>query len=572
MDRITANLLKVFKQEHGITAVPDSRAFEHFANYCVVSAEHAETFSLDDVSVGDGNDAGIDGVAILVNGCLVTSREEVRDLRSTNSYVEAHFIFIQAKRSSSFSGADIQNFCFGVNDFLGDAHKLPFNERLEEAWQIQLEIYENSTAFSKGKPRCSLYFVTTGRWTNDTQLATRIDACTKDLEELGVLSKVTFNPVDADALHALYQDTKNRVTATFAFPKRTVLPPINGVSVAFVGTLPASEYLKLVTDDAGRIRKSLFYDNIRDFQDYNEVNKQIRETIRSPNKDRFAVLNNGVTIVAKSLNTVGDDCVIEDYQVVNGCQTSHVLFNESAEVEDNIAVPIKLVVTTDDGITNAIIRATNTQTAVRSDQLLALSDYQKKLEAYFGTFEGRQKLYYERRSRQYAGSSGVEKVRIVTLPALLRSYTAMFLEEPHRVGRSPSKLLEEVGIRIMAQEHLPEPYYVSAYALYKLEYLFRSSQVSPKHKPARYPLLLAFGRLATSETRPAPTARKMKGYCDGITKVLWDDDKAMKVFEKAVAIVEEVADIEATNNPTARRHDLFRPARFTKALKARLSL
>jgi hypothetical protein len=118
----------------------------------------------------------------------------------------------------------------------------------------------------------------------------------------------------------------------------------------------------------------------------------------------------------------------------------------------------------DDNIKNAIIKATNRQTQVTEDQLFALSDFPKKLEAYFPTFEDRKKLYYERRSRQYSGVAGIEKVRVINMTALVRSFAAIFRELPHRTTRNYKALLRGVGTDIFSKDHRLEPYYVAAFA------------------------------------------------------------------------------------------------------------
>lgn len=67
---------------------------------------------------------------------------------------------------------------------------------------------------------------------------------------------------------------------------------------------------------------------MRDWQDYNPVNSEMKQTLASDTlRARFALMNNGVTIIAKTLRTTGNRFYIEDYQIVNGCQTSHVLFD-----------------------------------------------------------------------------------------------------------------------------------------------------------------------------------------------------------------------------------------------------
>ena len=60
------------------------------------------------------------------------------------------------------------------------------------------------------------------------------------------------------------------------------------------------------------------------------------------------LLNNGVTIVADSISKTGDTFTIEDYQIVNGCQTSHVLcnFNNAGGPTGPIQIPVKLIVST----------------------------------------------------------------------------------------------------------------------------------------------------------------------------------------------------------------------------------
>jgi hypothetical protein len=71
MDKITESLLNEFSQEHGLTALGESKRFEHFASYSVIKREHTETFDTGDLVVGDGGaaknggDTGIDGAAIL---------------------------------------------------------------------------------------------------------------------------------------------------------------------------------------------------------------------------------------------------------------------------------------------------------------------------------------------------------------------------------------------------------------------------------------------------------------------------------------------------------------------------
>ena len=78
--------------------------------------------------------------------------------------------------------------------------------------------------------------------------------------------------------------------------------------------------------------------------------------------------------------------------------TSHVIFNNKENIINELQLPIKLIETEDDETVNRIIKATNRQTEVSDEQLIALNEFHRKLEAFYGTFTGANRLYYERRS------------------------------------------------------------------------------------------------------------------------------------------------------------------------------
>ncbi|HZE68065.1 MAG TPA: hypothetical protein VE135_00900 [Pyrinomonadaceae bacterium] len=75
MDRVSESLLNEFSEEHDIVALPEEVKFEHFAAYITVQRHYSETFDAADIVTGAGGDTGIDAVAILVNGSLVTDLE-----------------------------------------------------------------------------------------------------------------------------------------------------------------------------------------------------------------------------------------------------------------------------------------------------------------------------------------------------------------------------------------------------------------------------------------------------------------------------------------------------------------
>ena len=142
------------------------------------------------------------------------------------------------------------------------------------------------------------------------------------------------------------------MTREFQFAQRTLLPEIAGVNEAYIGFVPLTEFLAIVRDDAGELLSSIFYENVRDWQESTApVNDEIRETVTSNHADRFVVMNNGITMIARELRTVRRDRFqIEDFQIVNGCQTTHVLFDQQVEAAANIHVPLRLIATHDEDV------------------------------------------------------------------------------------------------------------------------------------------------------------------------------------------------------------------------------
>jgi hypothetical protein len=541
MDLVTRNLMSSFRTEESLPEdINDSTLFEHFANFCVIAQEYGEEFDVEDVHTGGGDDLGIDGLAIIVNGTLVSDPSEVDDLASTNKFLEAEFVCCQAKSGAGFSGSEISNVFFGVKDLFSDSPALPRNATIADKERIIKAIYQKSALFKRGNPTVHIFYVTTGKWQDDVKLSARIENEREALTELNIFTAANFTAVDARALQRLYNRAKNRLSKAVTFSGKVTLPPLPGVQESYLGYLPASEYIKLITDDTKNIVRGLFYDNVRDFQGDNPVNAEIADTLKSTAAQLFVLLNNGVTIVADSISKTGDVFTIEDYQIVNGCQTSHVLFNHSDTLSDTIQIPVKLIVSKDGDVKNRIIKATNRQTPVKTEELTALTDFQKALEDYYEAVTGEYKLYYERRSQQFRASSGIEKIRIVSVSNQIRSFASMFLRLPHQASRYYGTLLKTIEGKIFVPGHPAVAYYASALALYRFESLVRRRTIDAKYRPFKYHILaIVRMRLASIEIPPMGSNR-FERYCDDVVASLRNDQRCTSAFQDAVGILDQV--------------------------------
>lgn len=568
MDRVTASLVDNYLETFGISAENQSKAFEYFCNYSIISKEYTETFDINSVSPGGGNDTGIDGLAIIVNGRLIESNEEIEDLLKFNNYLEVTFIFIQAKISNSFESKEIANLFFGISDFFEQDPKLNRNEFISEKALSMEYIYKQSAFMTKGSPKCKIYYVTTGNWNKDKDPLARIEVGRNDLIDKNLFESVDVFPLGANEIQKYYRSTKEAITKEIVFPDNVTLPDIDGIEVAYTGIINYKEFKKLITDDEGNILLSVFYDNVRAFQGDNPVNNQIKKTIEDSKFDQFVVLNNGVTVVAKAIISVGHRHTLRDYQIVNGCQTSHVLYEmRDKEGIDKLFVPLRIIVSADEQLRNDIIISTNSQTVVKPEELEALSEFQKRLEEYYKTTRGDSQLFYERRSKQYNDDPSVIKNRIITIPIQIKTFASMFLQNPHRVSRYYGSIVQTLGNqKIFSMDHKPIAYYTCAYAYYRLEHLFRSGSIDSKYKKCKFHILMLIPLLSSSKNIPRLNSKEMEPYCDTIIEELNDIDKSIKLFEKAILIIEMLG-LDLNNR------DLFKKQSTTDALleKARSS-
>lgn len=536
INAIIAALLKEFAENQQLVSLGEAEQFEHFVNYAILSDVYAGEFNPIDISTGT-QEFGLDGIAVIVNGVLVEDPDEIDELKQKNKYLEAEFIFTQAKTSNSFDSGDLLKTLNAVEDFFG-AMKLLQGDRVLAKHTLKDHLYANAAYFRRGAPQVSVYFATLGNWQNDQNLMALVQKTKVVLDQTQLFSEITFEPIDAASLRQMYFRTKNAFSRQIEFEKSVALPSIPDVTEAYIGLLPAPEYLKLICDEHGAIKKQLFFDNMRDFIADSETNAEIAKTLSSPRHAEFPLRNNGVTIVARKLQRTGNKFDVEDYQIVNGCQTSHVVYNERNSLKPNVVVPVKIIVTDNDEVTSAIIRGSNVSNEFDRTQLWATEPFHKDVEIFFqNTFQGDARLYYERRRGQFTADAKIEKVRIVTSKTLLKAFASMFLDRPHDVTKYYTLLEPEVGKSIFNPSHDLYFYYLAAYAAFRLESLFRNKWISADYKPTRNHLLMGF-RYATIPTKvdlSKHSAEKILGHA---AKILWDQNAAAKVFN---ALTKEVS-------------------------------
>ena len=468
--------------------------------------------------------------------------------------LDVEFIFVQAKTSSHFSGSEMGTFITGVRQFFESSPPLGVNQSVLSLHDLKEYIYDRSIDMDQ-TPTCRLYFVTTGTWQDDPALLARINQGTADLEATGLFGHVEIIPFDASELKLLYRQLNQKFTREVSFEKHTILPEISGVQEAYIGILPCLEYLSLICDEEGNLNRRLFYDNVRDFQGHNAVNQEIEATICDGDRnDRFALLNNGVTIVARDSNKVGAKFRLRDYQIVNGCQTSHILHHNRSRLSERVFIPVKLIVTGDAEVTNQIIQGTNRQTEVKIEAFESLAPFQKSLEELYLVLGQKRSvpIYYERRSKQY-DQLDVRRDHIVTLPIQIQCFVAMFLNEPHSTHRYYGELLNSYRSRLFSDAHHGMPYYVAGVAIKVVERFFSKGYIPSILRPFKHQLLMVFRLMNEPFSLPRLDNPRIEKYSQALLDILDNEDVCVDAFRAATEIVRDCeAKLPAVRDPLER--------------------
>jgi hypothetical protein len=567
MDIVVEGLVKQFQADHDLEALAGDEAFEAFAGFCVLSSFYESDFTPEVFRMGGGNDYGIDVYGILVNGMLLRDEAEVRVTAEQARQLDVHIVVVQAKTSPKFETKVIADLADNLSHVVGK-EELPYpaSPDVDNLRACLDAVYANIAKFSGGRPKLHIRYVTTGSQVAE-MLRRKAASAERNLMRSERFDAVDVQCVTRDELCELYKRATQAVPATFEMPKKLSLARMPGVEESLLGLLSARELVtKVLTDPTGHIRKALFHENVRDFQGYNGVNAQIRDTVRDEDGHRrFAVLNNGVTIVTRNLRVVGDEVHIRDFQVVNGCQTCHVLFDERDRLSDDVQISVRVVHSEDEQVIAGIIAATNRQTAVSEEDLSVREDFHKRLEDWFAAQEPARRLWYERRSKQYATRQDVEKTRVVNRAQLTRSYAAMFLGEPSEAGHYRD-LTTRRRDELFQADHLPDPYYVAAATHYRIEWLLRTRRIRATFRPARYHLMAALRWQVLGADRLTANPRRVADQCRKMLDLMWDPGAAEQaVLRLLPQLTGIIADEEAAGIPLG---EMVRNRRFADAVRA----
>ncbi|MFD5902005.1 AIPR family protein [Streptomyces microflavus] len=426
------------------TPLPADEAFELFA--CEQALRDLD-LSADEVSggvVGGGNDGAIDGAYVFLGSSLLEEDSDVFDGDFAPSSVEVGtrllLWLVQAKQEESFTETAIDLVSSSTSRLLnlGESQedlKLLYSDAVIDRVNIFRKALQK-LAIRHPAVEVRFSYVTRGK---TGEINAKVESKARQLEgQFSSLVPDATGRVNFVGAAELWKAASRVPSYTL---KLTYLE--NATSgTSHVALVTLKDYLGFLTDDTGVLRRHIFDWNVRDYQGDVEVNQEIRDSLLDREGVEFWWLNNGVTIVCSKTSIVGKTYILDDVQIVNGLQTSHTIFRALAQVDEDHpvlarSVLVRILVTTDPGERDRVIRATNRQTAVPAASLRATDEIQREIEAHFlanGWFYDRRKNYYR--------NIGKSAERIVGIPLLAQSVMAMGLSQPHNSRARPSSLLK----------------------------------------------------------------------------------------------------------------------------------
>lgn len=559
MNQIIQSYLDAHIKEYEIESYDQSTAFEHFINKCIINRLSTERFDPIDVMTDDG-EIGLDGVAILLNGQLVTDLASCHVIYENNRSVDVKIVFIQTKTSASFDGGEISTFLKGVKHFFETNDVRPkTNPKMENLISIKDYIYAQSINQPQ-KPSLEMYYVCCGRWSDENNLSNNIATDVRFFESTRDFSTVNFYPFDIDKIIITYTEMRRKIRKTFLMEKRLPFYQMPGIKVAYFGLIKCKDVVRLLTDDQGALFKNIFEDNVRDFQGYNSVNSEIKATLLDKeSQDRFAVLNNGITIIASKIETEGDEITIFDYQIVNGCQTSRVVFDNNESLSDQSCVLAKIIQVENEDVLDKVVYTTNRQTEVKYEAFSSANRFHKKLQEYYNSVSPDYRLYYERRSKQYDMDATINKNRVVTLAGQTFAYIAMFLNEPHSINRYYGELIETYKKRIYGKDDMVEPYYIAAYYYYYVDLAIKKNQIDRSFKQFKYHLCLGLRILICGSKIFRGNSREIQKAAEKLNALLRNPKNLSRALNTVCTCLENT--IKAS--PDIPKDIIFRSRDFT---------
>jgi hypothetical protein len=551
MHIILKNHVEELARDFEYENLSSSVQFERFCNYCVVSRHFFGRFHPAVVTTEE-DDASIDGLAIIIDGDLITTTEDAAEVFKTHkTSLQVDVIFTQAKSGEQFKKDQISNFKMGLEDFLSLDPKLPNGNLNTETIGILKIVLANLKKVRNRRPNCHAFYCTSGVYVAEREIKASLAIIERYLKNTEYFSSVSVTPLGRSELINLYAQLSEKNEAKLQLIDYFGMQSMPGIPQSYVAVVNARNFVEaLLEDPEGNLRESVFEENVRSFLgNKNDVNAAIQETLRHPErKSLFSVLNNGITIVAPELTLTPNtkEIHLSNYQIINGCQTSSTLHENKSLLNDSVNVVAKFIESPENDASSDIIAATNSQSDIPKEAFFGLRSKAKLVQKFFkaqnAVIAQENQVHFERRQGEFK-HAGYQSTRIFDVREVARCYAAMFLDVPHNAARYVATIFSTSGDLLFKEDDHESYYYAACLALYKYQTLINGRKINAhNYIKVRWHIIQLFKwYCAGTIDTPLPNSKKAENYAARLIDALNSESRIyIKTFEKCQKLIDSV--------------------------------
>lgn len=531
MHAILTQYVKDLATEFDIQEKDESKLFEYFCNYVITSKAFLGRFNPIDITTQE-DDASLDGISIIIDGELIISVDDAISAFDTHkTSMPVDIIVTQAKSGESFYKEEIANFNIGLQDFFSLEPKFPNGIYNGQAIEIIKIIVANVKKIKNKMPNLKVYYCTSGVYSKEREIVASFKNIERTCKAADIFKEVEVFPLGRKELMKMWGSISDKNEASLQLIDYIGINEMPGIPQAYISTVKAKEFLeKIAMDSEGKIREEVFDENVRAYLGGNNpVNKDIAITLHSPKAKQFAVLNNGVTIIAPEIAIQSNTKVMHltNYQIINGCQTTNTLFENYEILDDSIELIVKFIESQNTDVAIEIVTATNNQSAVDNEAFYALREKARLIQKFFDiqrNDDSKESLYFERRENEYRNKS-IQTTKIYDIKELARCFISVFKLRPHDASRYVKKVLNTSDI-VFDDKDNECAYHCAAYICYKFNTLINGRKNdAPKYNKLRWHVAMLYPWVVNGKVEtPDPSSKKITAYCERILSTLCNDE------------------------------------------------
>lgn len=466
MKEILRNQIDRFCKQAKIQFKDKSSQFEYFSGVNILKGiKYTDSQIL--ASITDGSyDEGIDAIFAIIDEELYT--DSVLACENIRKGSNISFIFAQMKQEENYSEKVLHNLQKGIKYCFEEQTGLA-NEAFKKQANLIKAVWDKHTESACEKKIvvkvfCIIEANSGIQGMENERIAREVSEINKLVQTYGFINETNLwgckELIEISNKYDGYRKALKTIEC-FDYPEQE-----DDIITGYIAIVNGYDYFKFITDEHDEIEEKIFEENIRDYQGNQGVNEKITYTLESEQKRNFWCMNNGITMIGYKKDKKGKNIWLSDYQIINGCQTSHSIYNYFKSIDREMAEQVKFEVIVkiiqveeeDDELLLKIIDSTNSQTGVDAYAFESHKSVHRLIERYF--LAKGSKFYYERRPNSYARKN-IHSSLIINPQKLLQIMYAIYYKKPSEARNIPGAIFDNKKDEIFKEENQYEFYWMA---------------------------------------------------------------------------------------------------------------